>query len=83
MLRQSLFAFLLVSTLSPSLIRAQAVDRVRARDLGIEVGVFQPGTHNAITDVAGVRVGHSTVIQAPNVRTGVTAIVPHSGSMRT
>ena len=80
MLRQSTFAFLLVSTLSPSLIHAQTVDRMRARDLGVEVGVFQTGTHNAITDVAGVRVGHSTVIQAPNVRTGVTAIVPHSGN---
>lgn len=80
MLRQSIFAFLLVSILSPSLIHAQAFDRVRARDLGIEVGVFQTGTHNAITDVDGVRVGHSTVIQAPNVRTGVTAIVPHSGN---
>jgi len=79
-LRQSIFAFLLVSILSPSLIHAQVFDRMRARDLGIEVGVFQPGTYNAITDVVGVRVGHSTVIQPPNVRTGVTAIVPHSGS---
>ena len=59
---------------------AQAEDRPRARDLGVVVGVFEPGANNAITDVAGVRVGHSTVIEGPNVRTGVTAIVPHSGN---
>lgn len=62
-------------------------NRPRARDLGIEVGVLAPGPYNAITDVAGVRVGHSTIIQGkgtlvPNkgpVRTGVTAILPHPG----
>ena len=48
--------------------------------LGLIVGVFEPGAQNAITDVAGVRVGHSTVVEPPNVRTGVTAIVPHGGN---
>jgi D-aminopeptidase len=51
-------------------------DRPRARDLGITVGVFQPGSNNAITDVAGVRVGHTTVIEGDDVRTGITAIHP-------
>ncbi len=55
-------------------------ERPRARDLGITVGVFQPGEHNAITDVAGVRVGHTTVIEGDDVRTGVTAIHPVDGN---
>jgi D-aminopeptidase len=59
---------------------AQDTTRPRARDLGIEVGIFQPGPLNAITDVRGVRVGHTTVVQGPNIRTGVTAILPHSGN---
>ncbi|MGQ0643553.1 MAG: P1 family peptidase [Gemmatimonadaceae bacterium] len=54
-----------------------AQSRVRARALGVAPGVFQPGTHNAITDVAGVRVGHATVIVGDSVRTGVTAILAH------
>ncbi|MBI4539846.1 MAG: P1 family peptidase [Gemmatimonadetes bacterium] len=58
-----------------------AASRPRARDLGIVVGVFPPGKHNAITDVAGVRVGHATVIEGDSVRTGVTAIVPHGGNV--
>lgn len=58
----------------------QQSERPRARDLGILVGVFQPGAYNAITDVTGVRVGHTTIIEAPNVRTGVTAILPHGGN---
>ncbi|MEX2466465.1 MAG: P1 family peptidase [Gemmatimonadota bacterium] len=44
------------------------------------VGIFEPGTYNAITDVEGVRVGHATVVDPPNVRTGVTAILPHGGN---
>ena len=48
----------------------------RARDLGVAVGVFPTGEYNAITDVQGVRVGHSTIIKGDDVRTGVTAIVP-------
>jgi D-aminopeptidase len=62
-------------------------DRVRARDLGIRIGRLAPGQWNAITDVAGVRVGHTTLIsgdgpllvgQGP-VRTGVTVIQPRAG----
>jgi D-aminopeptidase len=54
--------------------------RPRARDLGIRPGIFSPGAHNAITDVAGVRVGHATVTGGDSVRTGVTAILPHGGN---
>ena len=60
---------------------AQEAQRPRARDLGIEVGVFQPGAHNAITDVEGVLVGHATVVSGDDVRTGVTAIRPHGGNV--
>jgi D-aminopeptidase len=55
--------------------------RPRARDLGIAPGVFPPGPLDAITDVAGVRVGHATLVEGDRVRTGVTAIVPHSGNV--
>ncbi len=64
----------------PSAASSQTSERPRARDIGIVVGVFEPGEHNAITDVAGVRVGHTTVIDPPNVRTGITAILPHGGN---
>ena len=54
--------------------------RPRARDLGIEVGIFAPGELNAITDVEGVLVGHATLVRGDSVRTGVTAIRPHGGN---
>jgi D-aminopeptidase len=59
----------------------QMDDRPRARDVGIEIGVFKTGNWNAITDVSGVKVGHTTVILGDDVRTGVTAILPHSGNL--
>ncbi|MCA9836422.1 MAG: P1 family peptidase [Trueperaceae bacterium] len=55
--------------------------RPRARDLGLEVGIFKPGPFNAITDVAGVKVGHKTLWQGDDIRTGVTAILPHEGNL--
>lgn len=55
--------------------------RPRARDLGVAPGVFPPGALNAITDVAGVRVGHVTLTEGEGIRTGVTAIVPHGGNL--
>jgi D-aminopeptidase len=70
----------LVTPMSASSQRPDASDRPRARDLGVEVGIFQPGQHNAITDVADVRVGHATVWEGDDVRTGVTAILPHGGN---
>jgi D-aminopeptidase len=60
---------------------AVAQQRPRARDLGIAPGVGQTGTANAITDVAGVKVGHTTLRDGERVRTGVTAIVPHGGNL--
>jgi D-aminopeptidase len=54
---------------------------VRARELGITVGSLPPGEHNAITDVAGVRVGHTTVVEGDATRTGVTMVVPHDGNV--
>jgi D-aminopeptidase len=58
---------------------------VRARALGVAPGLFRPGPLNALTDVAGVRVGHATLVQgdasaATSVRTGVTAVLPHGGN---
>jgi D-aminopeptidase len=57
------------------------VERPRARDLGIAPGAGTPGPLNAITDVTGLKVGQTTVIEGDTVRTGVTAIVPHSGNV--
>ena len=55
--------------------------RPRVRDLGVEPGVLPPGPLDAITDVAGVLVGHETVIEGNSVRTGVTAVLPHGGNL--
>jgi D-aminopeptidase len=54
--------------------------RARARDLGVAPGIFAPGALNAITDVAGVRVGQVTLREGERVRTGVTAVIPHAGN---
>jgi D-aminopeptidase len=56
-------------------------DHVRARQLGIAPGVLPPGPLNAITDVAGVLVGHTTLIVGDSTRTGATAILPHAGNL--
>ena len=64
---------------------------MRARDLGIVIGRGRPGPHNAITDVAGVRVGHATIVRGDGplvvgegpVRTGVTMVIPHDGDVFT
>ena len=62
---------------------AAALPPQRARDLGVAPGIFKPGALNAITDVAGVRVGHTTLIEGDWVRTGVTAVLPHGGNLYT
>ncbi len=51
------------------------------REWGFPTGIFAPGPNNAITDVAGVTVGHVTLIEGDSIRTGVTAIVPHQGNI--
>src|SRR5699024_2212105 len=53
----------------------------RVRDYGIEIGILRPGKYNAITDVKGVKVGHVTLREGSDIRTGVTAILPHSGNI--
>ena len=58
-----------------------SVTRPRSSDLGLKVGILPTGPLDAITDVAGVEVGHTTVIRGDDVRTGVTAIVPHPGNL--
>ena len=60
---------------------AQEGSRPRARDIGLAPGVFAPGPSNAITDVAGVSVGHLTLNQGDRTRTGVTVVVPHGGNV--
>jgi D-aminopeptidase len=71
----------LVLVLPGGIMAEEKKDRPRVRDAGVVVGVLPPGKLNAITDVAGVAVGHTTLIRGDNVRTGVTAIVPHSGNL--
>ncbi|MEP6734331.1 MAG: P1 family peptidase [Chryseolinea sp.] len=63
-----------------SYVDSRSQTRQRARDYGIKIGVLTPGKENAITDVSGVKVGHTT-INRDNIRTGVTAIVPHPGNV--
>lgn len=72
----AVYVILLINTLDTS-----SQSPVRARDLGIEIGVFETGRFNAITDVKGVRVGHVTLISGEEIRTGVTAILPHPGNI--
>jgi len=60
---------------------ACGAERPRARQAGIEIGILEPGPLNAITDVAGVAVGHRTLVEGDRIRTGVTAILPHAGNL--
>ncbi len=72
-----------LALLAPAALRAQTPAQTpeRARALGVAPGIFQPGANNAITDVAGVLVGQTTVDDGDSVHTGVTAILPHAGNM--
>lgn len=74
--------FLILTSLT-QLALAQDDARPRTREAGVIVGVFQPGELNAITDVEGVRVGHTTLIEGDDIRTGVTAIIPAPGNLYT
>src|SRR5262245_57627054 len=77
-MRMRLTTFISVGLLFGTSVEAQEATRPRARDLGVAPGVFKPGANNAITDVAGVRVGQVTIIEGDSIRTGVTAILPHA-----
>lgn len=70
---------LLALCLLPALLQAQ--EKKRSRDYGLRTGVMAPGPLNAITDVPGVKVGHTTLVKGDSVRTGVTAILPHGGNI--
>ncbi|MDZ7262266.1 MAG: P1 family peptidase, partial [candidate division KSB1 bacterium] len=61
--------------------KSELEKRPRAREVGLEIGILKPGKWNAITDVEGVKVGQVTVCQGTDVRTGVTAILPHGGNI--
>ena len=60
---------------------SMSTEAQRIRDYGVEIGVLKTGELNAITDVEGVTVGHETIVNGDNVRTGVTAILPHQGNI--
>jgi len=78
---RNLAVLALVCVTQPAL--SQSDSRPRAREAGVVVGVFQTGELNAITDVEGVRVGHTTLIEGDDIRTGVTAIIPAPGNLYT
>src|SRR6516225_3564491 len=73
--------FVLGSSFALSAVSQEKNTRPRAREAGVKVGILPVGPLNAITDVAGVAVGHRTLIRGDNIRTGVTAILPHSGNL--
>jgi D-aminopeptidase len=81
MMRVMRHALLLVLLLAPAAIGDDVPVRPRIREAGITVGILSPGSLNAITDVAGVRVGQTTLVRGENVRTGVTVILPHGGNL--
>lgn len=64
-----------------ALLAQSTTEKPRARDLGLQVGILPTGTLNAITDVAGVLVGQTTLAHGDSVRTSVTAILPHGGNL--
>lgn len=72
-------ALLLVDLVSAQ--NTTSTTRLRASDLGLKIGILPTGPLNAITDVGGVEVGHTTIISGDNIRTGVTAVLPHSGNL--
>lgn len=61
--------------------KTAAQNQQRPRELGIIIGVMPTGKHNSIIDVKGVAVGHTTLVEADSIRTGVTVILPHTGNL--
>ncbi|MEJ6526334.1 MAG: P1 family peptidase [OM182 bacterium] len=87
-MRDQLLCLLVAAIASASLVAQSDVQRSeesrpRARDIGLVVGIFEPGEMNAITDVGNVKVGHTTVVRGDDIRTGVTAIIPAEGNLYT
>jgi D-aminopeptidase len=80
-LASTLVAILAAAAVTANLAAQSQRVRPRARDADVVVGILPPGPLNAITDVAGVMVGHATLVRGTDVRTGVTAILPHGGNL--
>jgi D-aminopeptidase len=80
-LASTLVAILAGAAVTATLAAQSQSVRPRARDAGVVVGILPPGPLNAITDVTGVLVGHATLIRGTDIRTGVTAILPHGGNL--
>src|SRR5213080_3643127 len=81
-MKRLVFVVVMISLLSYCIMTSgQETKRPRAREAGVIVGVLPTGPLNAITDVAGVAVGHTTLNKGDNIRTGVTAILPHGGNL--
>ncbi len=80
MIKCAIFFILFIVGLTQTQLSAQSA-RPRLCDLGVKVGILPTGPLNAITDVAGVKVGHETLIIGDSIRTGVTAILPHAGNL--
>src|ERR1041385_5536144 len=81
-MKRFVFVVVTISLLSYSMMtNGQENKRPRAREAGVVVGVLPTGPLNAITDVAGVAIGHTTIVKGDNIRTGVTAILPHGGNL--
>lgn len=76
----SLLGLMMLATLGMSTVMA-AEQRPRAREVGVVIGTLPTGPRNAITDVAGVGVGHATLVDGRRLHTGVTAILPHTGNL--
>jgi D-aminopeptidase len=82
MIKELLLMTCAISLTTFSAAQKPAVNtRLRAPELGLKVGVLPHGQLDAITDVGGVEVGHTTIVRGENIRTGVTAILPHAGSL--
>ena len=77
----ALFMFLVVQGAVLPMHAQTSSERVRARELGVAPGILPTGAKNDITDVEGVRVGHYTLIEGDDIRTGATAILPHDGNL--
>jgi D-aminopeptidase len=75
-----IIALIVLAALAGAFVQAPP-ERPRMREFGIQTGILEPGPLNAITDVSGVAVGHATIVEGNDVRTGVTAVLPHGGNI--
>lgn len=78
-MKRIVLSLIILFLIGAGLVRSEK--RPRMREFGVITGILKPGKWNAITDVLGVKVGQVTLIKGNNVRTGVTAILPHDGNI--